>query len=71
LYYCGLNEDSDDTGHWFFTRCLAAVEERFRTGVWNHSDLQRSQFLRSQISSVVGWLINDALEMIRTAAAVA
>jgi len=57
-----------DTG--FSTRCLAAVEEMFRVGVWNHGDLQRSQFLRSHISSVVGWLINDVLEMIRTAATI-
>jgi len=57
-----------DTG--FSTRCIASVEEIFRDGVWNHGDLQRSQFLRSHISTVVGWLINDSLEMIRTAATI-
>jgi len=57
-----------DTG--FSTICLVAVEEMFRVGGWNHGVLQRSQFLRSHMSSVVGWLISDALEMIRTAATV-
>jgi hypothetical protein len=45
----------------FSTRCLAAEEESFRVGGWNHGELQRSQLFRTPIYALVPYIIKSAL----------